>query len=67
MLELKNINAGYGTFQALFDVSLSIQAGEAVAVIGPNGAGKTTTIQMMTGMLDPSEGEAFVYGYRVFS
>ena len=50
MLELKNINAGYGTFQALFDVSLSIQAGEAVAVIGPNGAGKTTLLRVISGL-----------------
>ena len=35
MLTLKNVNAGYGDFQALFDVSLDVRAGEAVAVIGP--------------------------------
>ena len=35
MLELKDVNAGYGTFQALFDISLEVNAGEAVAVIGP--------------------------------
>jgi branched-chain amino acid transport system ATP-binding protein len=44
MLELKNINAGYNSFQALFDVSLSVKAGEAVAVIGPNGAGKSLSL-----------------------
>ncbi|SVB76437.1 uncharacterized protein METZ01_LOCUS229291, partial [marine metagenome] len=37
MLTLKNVHAGYGDFQALFDVSLDVNAGEAVAVIGPNG------------------------------
>jgi branched-chain amino acid transport system ATP-binding protein len=35
MLELKGVSAGYGAFQALFDVSLKVDAGEAVAVIGP--------------------------------
>ena len=42
MLELSNIDAGYGSFQALFGISMSVKAGEAVAVIGSNGAGKTT-------------------------
>ena len=43
MLNVKNVNAGYGKFQALFDVSLEVAAGEAVAVIGPNGAGTPST------------------------
>ena len=48
MLELKDVNAGYGTFQALFDISLEVNAGEAVAVIGPNGAGKTTLMRVIS-------------------
>ena len=44
MLELTSADAGYDGFQALFDVSLEIRSGEAVAVIGPNGAGKTTRL-----------------------
>ena len=67
MLELKNINAGYGTFQALFDVSLSIQAGEAVAVIGPNGAGKTTMISIICGLVRPTSGEVKVNGSDIVS
>ena len=65
MLELKNINAGYGTFQALFDVSLSIQAGEAVAVIGPNGAGKTTVFNVITGVYQATAGEAIFEGKSI--
>ena len=45
MLELKSVDAGYGTFQALFGVGLEVRAGEAVGVIGPNGAGKTTLVR----------------------
>ena len=48
MLEVKGLSAGYGTFQALFDVSLEVRAGEAVAVIGPNGAGKTTLLRAIS-------------------
>lgn len=62
MLELNNINAGYGTFQALFDVSLSIKAGEAIAVIGPNGAGKTTLLRVMSRLLEASAGDMVMEG-----
>lgn len=51
MLDLKNVSAGYGDFQALFDVSLEVKAGEAVAVIGPNGAGKSTLMRAISGMI----------------
>ncbi len=48
MLEVKSVSAGYGTFQALFDVSLQVRPGESVAVIGPNGAGKTTLLRAIS-------------------
>lgn len=62
MLELKNINAGYGSFQALFDVSLNINAGESVAVIGPNGAGKTTLLRVISRLLESTEGDLVLQG-----
>src|SRR6266545_8169858 len=51
MLELKSVRAGYGSFQALFDVSLEVRRGEAVGVIGPNGAGKTTLMRVISGLI----------------
>jgi branched-chain amino acid transport system ATP-binding protein len=57
MLEVSGLSADYGSFRALFEVSLAIEAGETVAVIGPNGAGKTTLMRAMSGMLPPSSGE----------
>jgi branched-chain amino acid transport system ATP-binding protein len=56
MLELKSIDAGYGSFQALFGVSLDVKAGEAVGVIGPNGAGKTTLMRVISGLIRPRNG-----------
>ena len=56
MLELKGIDAGYGGFQALFGVSMQVEAGEAVAVIGSNGAGKTTLLRVISGLLRPTAG-----------
>ncbi|MFN3459984.1 MAG: ABC transporter ATP-binding protein [Oceanibaculum sp.] len=62
MLELANVSAGYGTFQALFDVSLSVKAGEAVAVIGPNGAGKTTLLRVISKLIEIEKGDITMEG-----
>jgi branched-chain amino acid transport system ATP-binding protein len=57
MLALRHVTAGYGAFTALWDVSLDVTAGEAVAVVGPNGAGKTTLLRVISGMIAPRAGE----------
>jgi branched-chain amino acid transport system ATP-binding protein len=62
MLELTSVRAGYGTFQALFDVSLQVRAGEAVGVIGPNGAGKTTLMRVISGLIRPTAGTIVMQG-----
>ena len=56
MLELSEVSAGYSSFQALFNVSLDVKAGEAVAVIGPNGAGKTTLLRAISKLVDVTGG-----------
>jgi branched-chain amino acid transport system ATP-binding protein len=56
MLKLQNVEAGYGSVQALFGLSLDVQAGEIVCLIGVNGAGKTTTLRVITGALPASAG-----------
>jgi branched-chain amino acid transport system ATP-binding protein len=65
MLEMRSIDAGYGTFQALFDVSLEVRAGEAVGVIGPNGAGKTTLMRVISGLIRPRAGAISMEGIDV--
>ena len=62
MLELSNIDAGYGAFQALFGVSMTVKAGEAVAVIGANGAGKTTLLRVISGLLPARAGAMSMEG-----
>ena len=62
MLELKSVRAGYGSFQALFDVSLEVRQGEAVSVIGPNGAGKTTLMRVSSGLIRPTAGSIAMEG-----
>ena len=65
MLTLSNVSAGYGSFQALFGVSLEVKAGESVAVIGPNGAGKTTLLRVISKLIDASAGEMTMEGARL--
>jgi branched-chain amino acid transport system ATP-binding protein len=62
MLTLTDVDAGYGSFQALFGVSLRVEAGEAVAVIGANGAGKTTLLRVISGLLPASGGDMTMEG-----
>jgi branched-chain amino acid transport system ATP-binding protein len=57
MLELARINTFYGETQVLFDVSLSLDAGEVVALLGANGAGKTTTLRSVLGLSRARSGE----------
>jgi len=57
VLEIDDLSAAYGSFQALFGVSLRVDPGEAVGVIGPNGAGKTTLMRVISGLLPLRSGK----------
>jgi branched-chain amino acid transport system ATP-binding protein len=65
MLELKQVSAGYGTFKALFDIDMVVEAGEAVGVIGPNGAGKTTLLRVISGLIRPLSGTITLNGESI--
>lgn len=62
MLELKNINAGYGKHQVLFNVSMRMKKGSITIVIGPNGAGKTTLFRTIMGLTNIYSGEIIFNG-----
>ena len=66
-LELRNVTLRYRDDQppALADVSLTLRAGEAVALVGPSGAGKSTFVNLLPRFLDPSEGEILLDGHRL--
>ncbi len=64
MLELVSVTKRYDirSVPAVFDLNLKVDSGEIFGFIGPNGAGKTTTIKMMTGLLEPTEGNIMICG-----
>ena len=62
VLELRDVSAGYGPFHALFDVSVEVRPGEAVALLGPNGVGQTTVARVATGLVRPTSGQVLVDG-----
>jgi branched-chain amino acid transport system ATP-binding protein len=57
LLEMDSVRASYGDFQALFNITLEIRAGEIVTLIGANGAGKTTTLRVVSGLLRSQHGQ----------
>lgn len=56
MLEVKNLDAGYGFLQVLWDINIEVEEGEFVALVGPNGAGKSTLLKSIAGLVKPKQG-----------
>jgi ABC-2 type transport system ATP-binding protein len=63
IIETKSLTKRYTKLTAVSDLSLSVEAGAIYGFVGPNGAGKTTTMRMLTTLLRPTGGEAWVAGY----
>ena len=63
-IEIKNVSVFFGTNAALDDLSVELEGG-AVGLLGPNGAGKSTLIKMLLGFINPTRGEAKVFGLDV--
>jgi ABC-2 type transport system ATP-binding protein len=60
--ELRRAVKRYGAVTALAGIDFAVRPGEVVALLGPNGAGKTTAVQLLLGLIQPSEGEARLFG-----
>jgi len=65
LLGVKELSKNYGGIKAVGGISFEIQKGEIFGLLGPNGAGKTTTISMLSCLLKPDSGDAFVDGYSI--
>ncbi len=65
VLEISHLEAGYGDYMALHDVSVIAREKELVALIGPNGAGKTTLLKTVVGILKPKQGTITFEGKKI--
>ena len=65
LLVLDDVQAAYGDFQALFNITLQVNAGEIVTLVGANGAGKTTTLRVISGLLHPKKGTVHFNGQDI--
>src|SRR6266540_7558708 len=64
---VQGITKSYGNLKAVDDFSLEVETGQIFGLLGPNGAGKTTLIRILTTLLRPTSGEAFVEGRNVLT
>jgi len=64
-ISIQNLVKNYDDVKAINNLNLEIKTGELFSLLGPNGAGKTTTISILSGLLKPTQGNAFVGGYDI--
>jgi ABC-2 type transport system ATP-binding protein len=65
MLEARHLTKHYQSIPALQDVSFSTRPGQILGYLGPNGSGKSTTVNILTGLLEPTEGDVFYNGVNI--
>ncbi|MDE7120558.1 MAG: ATP-binding cassette domain-containing protein, partial [Oscillospiraceae bacterium] len=62
MIEVRNLTKHYGDKKAVNDISFTVNDGEILGFLGPNGAGKSTTMNMLTGYISSTSGQALING-----
>lgn len=65
-IKAANLTRKFGSTLAVNNLNLEIEEGEIFGLVGPDGAGKTTTMRLLTGILEPSQGEGWVYNKHIF-
>ena len=65
MIEVKHGTKRYPNVTAVDNISFEVKDGEVVGFLGPNGAGKSTTMNMLTGFIEPTEGQIIINGYDI--
>jgi ABC-2 type transport system ATP-binding protein len=66
-IEVQSLYKSFGDLQAVQGASFSAEEGEVLSLLGPNGAGKSTTISILSGLLEPTQGEAAILGHSIRS
>ncbi len=64
-IRIENLAKAFGSLRAVDGITLDVEAGEIFALVGPDGAGKTTTMRLLTAIMDPTSGEAWVAGRHI--
>ncbi len=67
MLEIENLRKTFGNKKAVQGLSFKLEKGEVLGFLGPNGAGKSTTMRMISGVLEPDDGDARIVGHSIIS
>ncbi len=67
IIEVRDLTRKFGDFTAVDGISFDVATGEILGFLGPNGAGKTTAIRMLTGLLQPTSGQARISGFDVYT
>ena len=65
MIEVRNLTKQYGSKKAVDNISFTVNDGEILGFLGPNGAGKSTTMNMLTGYISSTSGEALINGINI--
>jgi ABC-2 type transport system ATP-binding protein len=65
MIRTEQLSRAYDQHWAVYELSLHVEPGEILGFLGPNGAGKSTTVKILTGIIHPTSGRAFVAGYDI--
>ncbi|MCB0029330.1 MAG: ATP-binding cassette domain-containing protein, partial [Anaerolineales bacterium] len=65
IIEIKGLTKKYGQLTALNNLDLEVEQGAVIGFLGPNGAGKTTTMRILTTLLEPTAGDAWIAGHNI--
>jgi ABC-2 type transport system ATP-binding protein len=66
-IEVQSLHKYFGDLKAVQDATFSVETGEVLSLLGPNGAGKSTTISMLSGLLEPTKGQASIMGHSILT
>ena len=64
-IEIDQLEKRFDDFQAVRGISFQVETGEIFSLLGPNGAGKSTTISILSGLLEPTSGQAAIMGHSI--